>query len=101
MPLDSSVSIPLPDGGNITDELITLNSMVSMSQKGVDPLDTSTAEIWSARLSAILNDRYKVEITPTFAWLIADAVVGKLKEMQANFTQGLKSRHSTGSTLVG
>ena len=99
--LDSSVTIPLPDGGGITEELIVLNSFVTMSQKGLDPHDPETAGVWSARLASCLNEKYKPPspLTPTVAWLVADAVVRRLREMQENFTLGLKSPPSTGSTL--
>lgn len=97
--MDTRVSITLEEGKVLFEEdLIVLNSMITAAQKGVDPYDGETGAIWSSRLAAHINDKYKLEITPTHAWLIASFATARLEELKANFFQGLKSLPSTDST---
>lgn len=89
IPKETKFSVKDGDTVLFEDELIVLNGIISKSQQGVDVKDPYSAEVWTTRLSGLLQEKYSVELSPTVCFLIAIQVTRELGEIQANFSQGL------------
>jgi len=89
IPKDTKITIKDGDKVLIEEELILLNSLISSAQQGVDVKNPNSAEIWTQRLSTLLQEKYGVELTPTVCFLVAVKVTRELGELQANFSSGL------------
>jgi len=96
---DNAVSLNLPavtrvkvndaEGNCILDEeLIHVNALVHAAMAGVDVKDSFTWPVYSERLAALLNEKYKLSLSASQAWAIGERVVEALRELKAGFTKG-------------
>lgn len=89
IPKETKFAVKDGDAVLLEEELIVLNGLISSAQQGVDVKNPNSAEVWTKRLSTILQEKYGVELAPTVCFLLAIRVTRELGELQANFISGL------------
>ncbi len=91
MQLPKETKITIKDGDTVLleEELIVLNGVISSAQQGVDVKNPQSAEVWTQRLSTLLQEKYNLSLSPTVCYLIALKVTRELGELQENFISGL------------
>lgn len=91
MQIPKETKLTVKDGDIVLfeEELILLNSTISAAQQGVEVKNPNSAEVWTQRLSTLIQEKYGVHLTPTVCFLLAVKVTRELGELQENFSSGL------------
>lgn len=89
IPKETKFTIKDGDSVLLEEELIVLNGLISSAQQGVDVKNPQSAEVWTQRLSTLLQEKYGISLSPTVCFLMAIKVTRELGELQANFSSGL------------
>lgn len=70
--------------------LLTVNTIITLAQQGLDPKSIDFVEIYTARVQANLNDRFSVNLTAMQAYQVAQAAGRIMGGALENFTPGPK-----------
>lgn len=72
-----------------SEELINLNSLAGEAQADLDMRTYEAQRLWPSRFASLLEEQYKVNVTPTEAFFIAKNVSERMREVEELFSKPL------------